>query len=231
MVNKTYRLKLSEREAHIKALQSQISPHFLYNALDSINWDLLEKGDFETSTILIALSETLRYSIDDSKRMVMLKEELHQVENYLKIQKSRFGDRFDYEVESDEDTLSVMVPKMILQPLVENAITHGLEDHTNGELLIRTYPIDQGIEIEVYDTGRGIAKEKLEFIRREMSENPQIADEKDFHLGVANVNNRLKFIYGKKSGLLIDSIENEYTKVILHIELEEEQHEDTGCGR
>lgn len=161
----------------------------------------------------------------------MLKEELHQVENYLKIQKSRFGDRFDYEVESDEDTLSVMVPKMILQPLVENAITHGLEDHTNGELLIRTYPIDQGIEIEVYDTGRGIAKEKLEFIRREMSENPQIADERDFHLGVANVNNRLKFIYGKKSGLLIDSIENEYTKVILHIELEEEQHEDTGCGR
>lgn len=231
LLNKTYRLKLSEREAHIKALQSQISPHFLYNALDSINWSLLQKGDFETSTILIALSETLRYSIDDAKRMVTLEEELHQVQNYLKIQKSRFGDRFDYEVEPDEDTLTVMVPKMIIQPLVENAISHGLEDHTHGELLIRTYPIDAGIEIEVYDTGRGIPKEQLDYICREMDENPQISEEKEFHLGVANVNNRLQYIYGKNSRLLIDSMENEYTKVILHIELEEEQHEDIGRGR
>lgn len=123
----TLKLKISEREAKIKVLQSQISPHFLYNALDCINWNLIEKEDWETSRILIALSSMLRYSMEDSTDLVSVEQELQQVENYLIIQKNRFFDRFDYRIEKDQ---AVLVPKMILQPIVENSIRHGLEEKT-----------------------------------------------------------------------------------------------------
>lgn len=229
LINKTYKLKLSEREAHIKVLQSQISPHFIYNALDSINWSLIQKGDFETSNILIALSEMLRYSIDDSKTMVSLREEMHQVENYLKVQKNRFGSRFEYSIALDEETEDIIVPKMIVQPIVENAISHGLEERINGELQISSQVIENGMELCVYDTGKGMSQERLDFVKNEMNAVGQIAKEKDFHLGIANVNNRINYIFGKNSRLLIDSMENQYTKVILHIEIEDKDNDDFSC--
>lgn len=217
LVNKTFRLKISEREASIKALQSQISPHFLYNALDSINWNLLEKEDYETSEILVALSDMLRYSINDSKRIVKVYEEFEQIENYLKIQKERFGDRFDYFINLDDDVKNKSIPKMIVQPVVENSISHGLENHKNGILKISAKKEDNAVIIEVYDTGCGMNKQKLESLREQINIKTQIEDAEDFHIGLANVNARIKYIYGENSGLYIDSVEGEYTIVTIKI--------------
>ncbi len=219
MVNRTLKLKISEREARIKALQSQISPHFLYNALDSINWSLLEKGDWESSAILIALSSVLRYSIDDSKEMVFLEEEIEQVKNYLVIQQSRFADRFSYTIEVEEPLNKVMVPKMLLQPLAENAIQHGLEQGKDGVLEIKAFACPEGLTITVMDTGCGIPSEQLRALQEQLKENDQIEDEEGFHLGLANVNSRLKYIFGRKSGLQIESQEGQYTKMILLLDL------------
>lgn len=220
LVNKTLRLTISERDAKIKAMQSQISPHFLYNALDSINWNLLKKGDFESSDILVSLSGILRYSIDDTKELVTLGEEFRQMENYLIVQKNRFSDRFDYKIDLEDSLSLCQVPKMILQPLVENAISHGLEDGVEGKLEITGKEIPQGIEVTVWDNGKGINKKDLVYIRDQMNKSGQIANDQDFHLGIANVHNRLRYRYGEGSGLEIDSKEGEYTLVTLRILLE-----------
>lgn len=231
MVNRTLKLKISEREARIKALQSQISPHFLYNALDSINWSLLEKGDWESSSILVALSSVLRYSIDDSKEMVFLEEEIGQVKNYLVIQQSRFADRFTYTIEVEDALNTIMVPKMLLQPLAENAIQHGLEQGKNGVLEIKAFSCPEGLTITVMDTGCGISQEQLKLLQDGLQENHQIEDENGFHIGLANVNSRLKYVYGKKSGLRIESQEGQYTKMILLLDLGMSIDADSDCGR
>lgn len=225
LINKTFRLKISEREAHIKILQSQISPHFLYNALDSINWNLIEKEDYETSEILVALSSMLRYSIDYKKNIVTLNEEFMQVENYLKIQKSRFDDRFDYTIDLDKSIKSILVPKMILQPIVENAISHGLEDCQNGKLTISAKINSNFLFITIHDTGKGIPPKKLQNLLELINQKEQINDSDDFHIGLANVNHRLKYIHGKNSGVNIESIENEFTRITLKIELGDESND------
>lgn len=217
LVNRTLRLTISERNAKIRAMQSQISPHFLYNALDCVNWNLLKKGDFESSQLLVSLSSILRYSIDDTKSTVTVREEFEQVENYLIVQQSRFSDRFSYHVYLDGAIAEEQVPKMILQPLVENAVSHGLEDGKDGMLRIRGVPVPDGIEITVWDDGKGIDRKTLGLLRDRMNGSGQIADEQDFHLGIANVHNRLRYRYGEGSGLTIESVEGDHTLVTIRI--------------
>lgn len=222
LVNRTLRLTISERNAQIRALQSQISPHFLYNALDSINWNLLKKGDYEDSGLLVALSDILRYSINDSKEMVTLEEEFQQVENYLRIQTARFPDRFVYKIRLDPEICEEQVPRMILQPVVENAVTHGLENQKNGILELCASAFPWGIEITVRDNGSGICPERVAQLQRQIQQGGQIADAQDFHLGMANVHNRLRYRYGEGSGLSIESVEKAYTCVTIRI-LEERE--------
>lgn len=226
LINKTYKLKISEREAKIKTLQAQISPHFLYNALDCINWKLIDAEDYETSEILISLSEILRYSIDDSKSFVKIEDEFKQVENYLRIQKNRFTNRFDYLINIDEDLKDKLIPKMILQPIVENAINHGVEDSYDSKINIYTYSSLEYIYICVNDTGKGISKEKLKYINDNMNEYSQLYDENKAHLGLANVNARLKYVFGNDSGIIIDSILGKYTNVLIRIKQEGDTYEN-----
>lgn len=230
LVNRTLRLTISERNAQIRALQSQISPHFLYNALDSINWNLLKKGDYEDSTLLVALSDILRYSINDSKENVDLEEEFIMVENYLRIQATRFSDRFAYEIRLDPEIRDAQVPRMILQPIVENAVVHGLENHKNGILKVCAGAFPWGIAITVRDNGSGISPERLRQLRQQIQQGGQIADTHDFHLGMANVHNRLRYRYGEGSGLTIESVEQVYTCVTIRIQKGNGTYEDFDCG-
>lgn len=229
LINRTLRLKISEREAKIKALQAQISPHFLYNALDLINWKLIDNEDYETSDILISLSNMLRYSIDDSRSMVRLEEELNQIENYLKIQASRFQDRFTYSVYIEEDLKSLNVPKMILQPIVENSINHGVENTKDGHIEIKIYKNLKDILISVYDTGNGMTQERVDYVNNKIKENEQIIDDEDTHIGLSNVNSRLKYIFGEQSKITIESLEGEYTHVLLKIQQERNSNESINC--
>lgn len=235
LVNKTLRLKISERDAKLKALQSQISPHFLYNALDSINWDLVEKGEYEISEILLALSDMLHYSLDQFNGQVFLSTEFLQAENYLKIQKNRFDDRFDYELVCPGEVEKQMVPKMLLQPLVENAVSHGLEDREHGLVRVTACLRDGMVQITVEDNGCGMDRGLLEELRARLGKT-EYAGEQGEHIGLVNVSHRLRYMYGDRAHLLLESEVDAYTRVTVEIpadgeEMLEEDHEDFDRGR
>lgn len=217
LINKTYKLEIREKEAQFKALQAQISPHFLYNALDTINWSLIENGDFKTSSTLGALSEILRYSIDDFEKNVSINKEIKQVENYLKIQKSRFEDRFNYSVNIEENILKEKIPKLLLQPLVENAVVHGVENFkTGGIIKVNGYSIDNKIIIEISDNGAGINTSKLKELNERFNEKIQDNNKyKTSHIGLLNVNERIKLVYGNEYCMKIKSEVNKGT--IIHL--------------
>lgn len=203
LVNQTLKLELSEKEANLKALQAQISPHFLYNALDSINWQLIEKEDYATSEILGSLSEILRYSIDNKDRMVKISEEFNQLENYLRIQKSRFEDRLNFEVNINNDLNDYLIPKLLVQPMVENAVIYNIENSFDNIMInVGCETEDDEIIITIEDNGNGIEKMKLEKLKEDLKKC--VKDAKG-HIGLLNVNNRIKLIYGNKYYLNIDS--------------------------
>lgn len=217
LINKTYRLELSESEARLKALQAQISPHFLYNALDTINWSLIENGDYKTSATLGALSEILRYSIGDFEKIVTVEEEIKQISNYLKVQKSRFEDRLQYEIEIDEAILKEALPKLLLQPIVENAVVHGVERNKLGGLIcIRGYYEADQMVITITDNGNGITEAKLEELNNKFKESKKINPvDRTEHIGLVNVHERIKLLYGPSGKLSIESVYNEGTEITM----------------
>ena len=233
LINKTYRLKIKEREAQLKALQAQISPHFLYNALDSINWSLIENGDFETSETLCALSAILRYSIDGTGSMVTIKEELDQLGNYLFVQKSRFEDRFVYNIECSEELYNIKIPKLLVQPIVENAVSHGIEKRTSkGVINIEIIKKDNIISISVRDNGYGIPEKKLIELKKQILDKDKFKDEDDrYHLGLANVNQRIQIIYGREYNLEIYSENEEGVEVIIKLPINGEIKDENFSGR
>ena len=189
------------RKSERDALQSQIHPHFLYNTLDTINWMLLEKKEYEISGIVVSLGEMMKYAISRSSRTVALREEIRHVSNYLLIQKERMEDKLEYEIDIPHQYESVQVPRLILQPLVENAIIHGIE--TGGKVSIRVYEREEdgGCWLEVSDNGAGMDEEQLKRLRDGTTEMRM--DHRS--IGVENVNKRIRLYYGEEFGLMIES--------------------------
>lgn len=201
LIEKNYEQKIQADRAQLKALQAQISPHFLYNALDSINWMLIEKEEWDISEVVIALSDLLRYSISNNNDMVSVGEEIKNIENYLTIQKVRFENRFSYKIEVDSTIKDKLIPKLLIQPIVENAVVHGIEEKVEGGIIAINGYYTEGITcFEIIDNGPGIAKEKIDML---------MDNDKSSHLGLNNVNRRIKLIYGSDYGIIIDNRPNE----------------------
>ena len=219
LIDKTYRLELSESEAKLKALQAQISPHFLYNALDTINWSLIENGDYKTSATLGALSEILRYSIGDFEKIVTLEEEMKHVTNYLKVQQSRFEDRLSYHIDIEDELLKEALPKLLLQPIVENAVVHGVERNTQGGVIrVEGRLKEDRIEILVSDNGSGISAEKLKLLNEKFKDKNRIKSvDRTQHIGLVNVYERIQLIYGHKSGIVIKSRQGQGTEIVISL--------------
>nr|WP_243274472.1 sensor histidine kinase [Enterocloster bolteae] len=201
LIKEVYQEKLAQKNAELEALQSQINPHFLYNTLDTINWMLLEKKEYEISGIVVSLGEMMKYAISRSSRTVALREEIRHVSNYLLIQKERMEDKLEYEIDIPHQYESVQVPRLILQPLVENAIIHGIE--TGGKVSIRVYEREEdgGCWLEVSDNGAGMDEEQLKRLRDGTTEMRM--DHRS--IGVENVNKRIRLYYGEEFGLTIES--------------------------
>jgi len=219
LIDKTYRLELSESEARLKALQAQISPHFLYNALDTINWSLIENGDYKTSATLGALSDILRYSIGDFEKIVTVEEEINQITNYLKVQQSRFEERLKFDIAIDSSVLKEPFPKLLLQPVVENAVVHGVERNKEGGFIsIKGYREKEKIILLVEDNGNGILEEKLKELNAKFQDKNSINPmDRTHHIGLVNVHERIQLVYGDGCGLTINSTEGEGTQVIMSL--------------
>ncbi|MCT4566084.1 MAG: PocR ligand-binding domain-containing protein [Maledivibacter sp.] len=209
-------LQKALNDAELKALQSQINPHFLFNVLNTIGrLSLIEKAP-RTQEIVYSLAEMLRYTLKNKSKIVLLEDAILHIERYLKIQSIRFGNRIKFEIDIPQGINKVKLPFMTLQPFVENAIIHGLEPkESGGSIKVVGYSIEESIMIEISDDGVGIDNDKLKIILDDSKNNSSIS--KSTGIGISNVSKRLKHYYGDKCSIEIKSSIDEGTLVKLLI--------------
>ncbi len=195
LINELYISEADKREAELSALQSQINPHFLYNTLDSINWLALKHNAHDISNMVSLLSDFFRYSLSKGKNIIPLLDEIKQVESYLAIQKIRFGDKINYNINFPYEMGEFLTVKLILQPIVENSIIHGIEKKPgNGTIDISVKEADGIIKITICDNGIGADIEEMNMLLQ-----GKRGSGKSF--GIRNVNDRIKQFFGKKYGI------------------------------
>jgi len=208
LINERYRMQLAEKNAVLKALEAELNPHFMYNALQTISTNALKKGVPEVVDMVDALAGTLRYSISRRDR-VLLREEIQHIERYLAIQKARFGGRLQVRFELDDRLPDVEIPKLSVQTLVENAVKHGVEKTSVPVLIrIRAWPDKLGTVIAVHDSGPGMDGEQLELLRERLARDWDDREQQgNASIGLSNLAARLKLLYGDAARLMIDSDE------------------------
>lgn len=209
LLEQIYTEQKLKRENEFKLLQSQVKPHFLYNTIETIisfiKLDLKDKAMMTAKS----LAGFYRISLSKGNDIITIKDEIRLIENYLSIQKLRYVEYLDYRIEIDEDICTYQIPKLTLQPLVENSIYHGLKQKADkGMLEIKGYQDNDTVKIEVIDDGTGIGEE---LIARILNKSPNLHKNSDF--GLYSVHSRLKLLYGEQYGIRIESKVNEYTKV------------------
>ena len=204
----------SKRKSELNALQAQINPHFLYNTLDSIVW-MIENENYDGAIIMVtALARLFRISLSKGKNVIPLSDEIEHVRNYLTIQNIRYKNKFTYKIECEEETLNLASIKLIIQPLVENAIKHGMEFMDgDGEIIVKSYIENEELFIDVIDNGLGMPQETAEQILR----GEKKLKGKGSGIGLKNVNERIQIYFGKIYGLQIYSEPDEGTTIRIHI--------------
>jgi Predicted signal transduction protein with a C-terminal ATPase domain len=212
-LDREYLAKYLKKQAEINALQSQINPHFLYNTLDSIRGQALLEGSKEIAAMIETLSILFRYNINKGGNLVSFEEELKNIDNYLKIQQYRFDNKFEIEKNIDYDDAYLMharLPKLTLQPVIENAIFHGLECKIGqGKITIRAFATKKRMIINISDNGVGMSSEELEAISDKLNADIKLdlEDNRLIGTGIAltNVNQRIKLSFGEQYGLTMYS--------------------------
>ena len=206
----------------MKLMQSQINPHFLYNTLDSIIWMIESKRYDGASKMVSSLALFFRTSLNKGEDFITIGKELTHVESYMEIQGIRFEDKFSFAIESTESIKKYMCPKLIIQPLAENAVYHGMEGmYGDGEIIISAYENDDKIYIDVIDNGEGMTEEQIERIMN----SKVVSSRRGSGIGVRNVDERLKHCFGKEYGIKITSEIDEGTKVSICIPKVEDLNE------
>ena len=201
LINENYVKQLLIKETELKALQSQINPHFLYNTLASINGLAKMNGQSKISTMVKSLSNLLRCAIKNKEIVITIKEEIDLLNDYITIQKIRYGERLNFSFTiADEQILDCSILKLSLQPIVENSIAYGLENLTGEcKISVRVNRFDDLIRIDVTDNGPGMSEEVLNKLRNMKHES------KEFGIGLKNIDKRIKLIFGEGYGLTFDS--------------------------
>lgn len=213
LIYEVYQKKIEQKNAEIRALQAQINPHFLYNTLDSINWMLIERGEQDISDVVISLGDILRYAIGGQNHLVPLRDEVRYIESYLYIQKNRLEERLDYQWELEEEALGFLVPKLILQPIIENAVIHGIEPiKKGGKIIIKAWMEQDTLLVRVRDNGKGMDREELRALEE------KIAGRSDSeNIGIKNIRRRIELTFGQEHAMEIESTRGEGTAITLRM--------------
>lgn len=192
-----------KRRAELKALQAQINPHFLYNTLDSIRWKAERAGAQDISRMTTALATLFRIGLSRGREIISVEQEAQHVGSYLQIQKLRYGGKLSYTVELSPDILQLYTVKLILQPLVENAIYHGIkESEAPGLIAISGRRSGSVMELRVTDNGPGIPPERLAMLQADLARGLSVSGE---GYGIFNVNERIRLYFGAEYGLMLES--------------------------
>lgn len=224
-----YDEKLARKDAQIQALQAQINPHFLNNTLEMMNWQARMSGDAIVSKMIESLGTVLDYRMNRANvKEIHLAEELQCVDAYFYIMSMRFGQRLQIEREIDDELLYIMVPPLILQPLVENAIVHGVEAVKNGAIRLKVFHDENNVYLQVRNTGKKMTEQDQRRIRAILEGNEdQIPKTPGKHtsIGIQNVNRRIRLVYGEEYGLTIVQNENQVTVSTITIPYREQKEE------
>ena len=211
ILNPEQLFNLNKRQAQYQALQNQINPHFLYNTLDSIAWMCEQGRNAEAVEMVNALARLFRISISRGHELIPIRSELQHAESYLQIQSHRYKNQFSYSFDVQEECLDYLCNKITLQPIIENAIYHGINGLVDeGEIRISCRADGDDILFTVEDNGTGMEPEQVQAIlRKERSDHTGI--------GIKNVNDRLKIYFGPAYGITIDSVPDEGTRVYIRM--------------
>ncbi|QHW33486.1 sensor histidine kinase [Paenibacillus rhizovicinus] len=226
LIKLVYEKELSQSRTELKALQAQIHPHFLFNTLDALYWSLLEKDEDQLAAYVVAMSDLFRYTITGPNKdeWVSLRDELEHVERYLLIMKMRFEDRLTWHIDAAAEFADVQLPKLLLQPLVENAILHGVESTVMpGRVELTVVQSGDHIVITVEDNGAGMDEEKLRLLADGL-ESGKVPSSKNSGVGIANVQRRLRLYFASDddkspAGIAIQSRKGAGTRVSITIPL------------
>ena len=228
-----YQAQINEKELvneqqkmEFKMLASQINPHFLYNTLESIRMKAFTVGDREVANAIKLLGKAMRYVLENNgTSFTELKNELNHIETYIMIQKLRFGNKFNYQLISDEsvDAEQCMILPLLLQPIIENALLHGLEEKEEGGMItlqVERCGNSDDVRITISDNGCGMDEMTLATLRRDIEEkNP----EKKESIGLYNINQRIKLCYGEQYGMEVQSELEKGTSVSITISMKTQQ--------
>ena len=206
----------TQRILESKLLQAQINPHFLYNTLDTVVWLAEAKQNDQVVAIVTYLSEFFRTTLSKGQDIITIYDEKRHIESYLKIQQFRYQDVLEYSIDIEEKLYEVKIPKLLLQPLVENALVHGIRNKRGkGHLSVRGYFQENDVIFEVEDDGKGMNKEELEALIHGMDHDSGADRQSGF--GVANVNQRIHIYYGEQHGISYESHPGEGTLVRIQV--------------
>lgn len=208
LINEVYLGKITQKEAELKALQAQINPHFLYNTLSLINWKALAAGEEDISRMTLAMSTFYRTALNRGRNVLQVEAELSNTRAYLEIQSMLHDRDFDYEIEAQPEILQCESLNLILQPLVENAIHHGIEEKTDGrgKISVRGWKEENCVWFMVEDNGIGMEQEVADKILTMESKG----------YGVRNVDERIRLCYGEKYAMKVESVVGKGTKMTIH---------------
>lgn len=235
LIDKEYKLQIENKSAQLKVLQSQINPHFLYNSFQSIGTLALKMNAVPVYTLLTSLSDMMRYSMDMREAMVPLSKELKHTQSYLSLQKQRFEDELNIILIIEPSTHEIVVPKMLLQPIIENCFKHGFSNKMEGaRITIRAYTEDDNLVIIVEDNGIGVSSERLQTIHKKLYYEERRKEDKEREsIGLNNIYDRLQLYYEGQASFVIDSIEKKEFTVMIRIPIisHEGVNEDEGTNR
>ena len=217
LINEVYLGKITQKEAELKALQAQINPHFLYNTLDSLYWQAVNEGDEGIADDIIALSNLFRLVLGQGRGIISVENEKSLVEQYLHLQKMRFSDNLEYKVEMSDEILERKIPKLILQPFVENAVVHGYEK-TGERCLVSVmgWHEDNWLIFKISDDGTGMTETQLKEIW-EVPDEKRYAGQRIGCYAIRNVKERLDLMYHSNFVLEIESKQGKGTCVTIKI--------------
>lgn len=233
-IDREYKARMKQKDAEIHALQSQINPHFLYNTLDTIRSLALINDDEPVAEMTEALSTFFRYSIGKRGHMVRLSEELENIDSYLAIQNYRFQNKVSYQVMIEgnrDEILSCRIPKLLLQPIIENAVYHGIEPKVGaGRITVRIFTTPSSLVIHIRDDGIGMEEKELQAIR-EILRQKKHGEGRGFHpqgsgIALINIHQRIQLNYGEEYGICVASTKDVGSEVELRIPIISEYGKD-----
>ncbi|WP_256756971.1 histidine kinase [Cohnella sp. WQ 127256] len=212
--NKMHKVEIIKREAELDAMKSKIKPHFLYNSLESVRMLAVINKDPSTADMIKSLGHLFRYIMTDQKNNTTLADELEYLHSYIKLQKIRYEDRLEVEIDIPDHLMNVKLQKLVLQPLVENSIEHGINYKRGGKLIrVSATEVEDDVLIQVWDEGAGIDPDKLISLQDNLDDANSDID----HIGLRNVHRRLRLYFGEPYGLTLESVRDSYTNVFIRI--------------